>query len=501
MRVRRLEFAEAPCPRSHQTAAVIALLLVLCFGLAPPCSADPGVSVSGRVLTEPGGTGVNQVSVMLWHDGSRYTETDQHGEYVFDDVEAGDYTLRIDRIRPGIWSEGVVVEVGEVGATDNAHYRAGNLYLRLRQSISGSVIDLDTGQPAPGVEINFSTAEGNREVVSPDEEGRYRLYVLPRQVEIRCEGTFDRYYVENPRDNAGVITVAGGENVDTVDYEVRSAPKFTGRVILPNGEPAPGLFVLANANWMLATQRASLIDAARTSVPRDQQEAMRAIQRTMQQLDAYRDTKHLLFETSIGRSFINTLDSLFGTSIGPSYCYQFSRFGTGFGRYFRLSTDQDGNFVGYLRRASGPDLANATDEALDLVIAARLPDSSLAIYTLIETTTLDQPPRDIQLQLQPTASVRFTITDPDGNAILNARPLLYARPSLPGFTSEFEMLGQGKHRASGLIPGLEYSFGAKAAGYKPAASSDGLRVVPKPGEEIDLGILQLERSLEAHNPH
>lgn len=209
-------------------------------GAAPDLT--PGTTVSGRVLAEPGGKPVAGVVVTLWNgsgSGRWAARTDEKGAYSFSDIKPGDYYKVWIEARPGrvaeVWSEAVVVRVASLPV------KADDLFATLPQSLSGTVTDADTGKPVRGAGINFSTADGNRQVVETDSEGRYRLFVTPREVSLYCYGTAERY---DPPEVQRRVTVNEGKHVKDIDFKLKSAPPFSGLVVYPDGKPARGAQVL-----------------------------------------------------------------------------------------------------------------------------------------------------------------------------------------------------------------------------------------------------------------
>jgi hypothetical protein len=198
-----------------------------------------GTTVTGRVLAEPGGKEVVGVVVTLWNgsNGARWTaKTDKRGCYSFSNVAPGDYYKVWIQERPkkgaGIWREHVVVPV------KNQPVWTDDLYLTLPQSISGTVTDADSGKPVPGAHLHSSTADRNWDSVSTDNLGRYCLFVAPREVQISCFGTNDRYYASDRREK---INVVASQNIKGKNFKLKSAPTFTGQVVFPDGKPVQGL--------------------------------------------------------------------------------------------------------------------------------------------------------------------------------------------------------------------------------------------------------------------
>lgn len=214
---------------------------------AEPKDQLTGTTVTGRVIAEPGGKEVAGVTVTLWNGYggiNRTSQTDDAGSYSFSDVKPGEYYKVWIQERPkkesGVWSEAVVVRVAD------SPVRADDLFLKLPQSISGTVTDLDSGKPAPGVTINFSTAEKNRDSVRTDSDGHYCLFVTPREVDLQCQGTNERYYASDPRKK---VTVLPGDRVKEINFNIQDAPKFSGTVVYPDGSPAKGLDILVRIHW------------------------------------------------------------------------------------------------------------------------------------------------------------------------------------------------------------------------------------------------------------
>ncbi|MBN1437364.1 MAG: carboxypeptidase regulatory-like domain-containing protein [Sedimentisphaerales bacterium] len=190
----------------------------------PPAPRTFHDTVSGRVLTAPGGTGVPNATVKMWtyFDTIMTTETAQDGSYSFTDLvpDELDYVLTVEKTTPGIWNDWVMINLFDTNA-DNPQ-----LYMTLPQSISGTVRDQETHNPVAGAIIQVSTSDGNTDYVETDAAGQYILYVEPRSVTVTCAGIDDRYYSD--QSNASVtIDLAAGENITDIDFEVTGAPQNT----------------------------------------------------------------------------------------------------------------------------------------------------------------------------------------------------------------------------------------------------------------------------------
>jgi len=210
---------------------------------AAPPAAKKGVTVTGRVLDTPGGKGLPGATVMLWHvqtGNLRSTTTDKDGSYAFADVAPHTHLQGVTLQLPsGVWSQGRTASfhVGE------AHISAADLYARTGQTVTGTIREATTGQPAGGARIDV-----NGDWFASDAQGRYTLYVLPGEVKATCFGTEERYYVPETEPKKSV-TVQPGARIESVDFKVRSGKQFVGRVTLPNGKAAAGVDVAVLIDW------------------------------------------------------------------------------------------------------------------------------------------------------------------------------------------------------------------------------------------------------------
>ena len=118
------------------------------------------VTISGRVLDEPGGKGQGDIRVTLqtftgFGVSTMFTKTATDGSYSMA-VGAADFKqpmfLFIDRgsRRPGAVEPGLPFDVAD------QDFAAKDLYLRLPQSISGTVRDAQTGKPVAGARIELA---------------------------------------------------------------------------------------------------------------------------------------------------------------------------------------------------------------------------------------------------------------------------------------------------------------------------------------------------------
>jgi hypothetical protein len=388
--------------------------------------------VTGRVLTEPGGKPVAGVLVTLWNGSGagRWTaRTDAKGAYAFPDVKPGDYYKVWIEERPakdaGVWSEAVVVAVKDRPVT------ADDLFVRLPQSLSGTVTDADTGKPVAGAEINFSTADRNRDSIKTDANGRYRLFVTPREVDLYCNGTADRY---DPPDQRHQATVGTGKHVKDIDFKVKSAPPFAGRAVYPDGKPARGVKV-----W---------VEVRRPVLPVGGIGDL--------------DTRKWYFLTADDE----------GRFVGHML---------GVRKIATAAVPGDRNAEA---RKAAP---------VELLVAARPLDHTTGGIVRGKTTAKDEfRVEPLEVVLSRSANVLIRVVDPDGKPLTNSAVTAsnYSWQDWSGLGGPVKHLGDGKYLVMGLIPGLEYHVWANTPGLRSAECKE--VVTLKPDETRELADLRPE---------
>ena len=419
--------------RSYRHFSLASLLIPFLFCCAVCGAERRSVDIIGRVMPEPGGSGVPGVAVRLFYDNEVVAKTDKNGEYCFKSVEPNVYAIRTIERPAGEWSEGVVVRVA------NDSVRADDLYLKMPQSISGLVSDAKTGEPVVGARIRFSTADKNWDAVTTDEEGKYRLYVAARKVTVQSEGTPKRYYPQKSTDGfyeSRQVVVEDNQRVEQVDFQVHSAPKLIGQVLDSGGKPAKGVSVYLHVNW-----------SGGKPIPG--------------------------VELPLERSSID-----FGSSIASE-----------------LTTDEEGRFVCYQRRFSMPRRTNekmkitAVARSQDGSAGGFVDfdtDSDDRIFEGLQvklTPTVAVEVRVVDPKGKPIA--RAT-----PNVIYYLRRYIHLGYEVSPLELNFQSVGKGRFRAMGLTPGLQYELSATAEGYH---SSEARMLLFKPGTKThDAGTFQLK---------
>jgi hypothetical protein len=430
---------------SWSTRLVLATVFIAACGKASLAAATPDATVTGQVLVKAGGSPVSGRLVSIVTPGEprkvvQTTRTDADGHYVFTHIpELGMmYVVQLEeQIRSqSIANEDVSVDLIKLDAS-GVIKTAPTLYTQLTP-VSGQVIDVDTGKPVAGVGLGFSTIDNNGSGVTTDEHGTYRLNVRPREIHIVCRGTHDRYY---SLDEAKTITVKDGEGVEHIDFKVRSAPAFSGRVLMGDGSPAANARVLVSTMWGPGTvQSGRLLKAA---------------------IDKYGAPP---------------------PPDGPSLKVRVPKYLTG--GEFHTSTNAQGEFTGFLRHPDGPP-----DEpmAMEIIVVAHSRDRDFAGLLITEATTIDPAIPPAEVHLGPAAKTEFITTGPDGAAIANAAfyhsmRIDYRVNAFGGMdeVAQYVNLGGGHYRVLGLLPGYEYLFQATAP---DLAARDDRRITFEPGKE------------------
>ncbi len=215
-----------------------------------------GVVLSGRVLSEPGGQGVEGLPLVC-QTGlgiGLYATTDAKGWYRFEPVEADsrersmNVWIEQEAQEPGTWRPGVRVDVADKDIWLD------DICLSLGQSIRGTVRNAKTGVPVgAGVRIRINKSPVPMRSLRTDANGRYCFYVLPGSYTLWCRGSEDRYY--GAGDGYGregierAVSVEAGQVVEGFDFEVQEASSYSGVVELPDGRAAVGAEVFVRSHW------------------------------------------------------------------------------------------------------------------------------------------------------------------------------------------------------------------------------------------------------------
>jgi len=452
-------------------------------------------TVTGRVLTEPGGEGVAGVKVALWNhyylpaatSWTRYAVTAADGSYTFDYVPMnqpppGNRNISLNNVNyaawieaapdrpPGVWSEGVSVPVEQ--QVVHAH----DLYLKFPQSISGTVRDAETNQPIAGAEIQLRSNTGgdttdlnlgpNKHVT--DLQGHYRLYVRPREVTVSCNGTPDRYNPDVLHGQRSLI--AEPQQETTAEFCCESGVPLTGRVVSPDGAPAKDARVRVSVIWPYRVENRGGFGGGRGGG------------------NAGGAGRRGAAGGGRGRGGRGGRGA--GGGGGPSA----SRNQT-WTVSFEATTDGDGRFNGYMRK---PTSSNELLTYLPVLIKARawLPDRSLSSVGQAEVRFGEPLEKPLTVKLEQTGAVAVRVLYQDGRPVPDAEIRINgswpdADLQVPGpLGKPVEYLVDGRYRIAGLTAGLNYHM--KAFRRKLPTRIETGQLAIKPAQTTDAGELRLD---------
>jgi hypothetical protein len=322
-----------------------------------------GVVLSGRVLSEPGGQGVEGVPLVC-QTGlgiGLYATTDAEGWYRFNPIEADEKNrsmniwIEQEAQGPGTWRPGVRVDVAD------SDIRLEDICLSLPQSIRGTVRNSKTGDPVgAGVRINNNNSSVPMRSLRTDANGRYCFYVTPGSYKLVCMGSEDRYYgaydSESREGKIRTVSVEAGQVVEGIDLEAEEAQAYSGVVELPDGQAVAGAEVFVRAQWHQDPNKPIIIDSG------------------------------------------------YG---GPDYMK------------VRLEADERGRFVGYLRRPTGMPEREA-DELINIQVVARSSDGSMSGFSTVRTKKSKGVADPIRIVLSKSGSTTFRLIESDGRGIAKA---------------------------------------------------------------------------------
>lgn len=194
-----------------------------------------GFKVSGKVTDKATGSALDNIRVIYWHnDFIMFTS-------VYTDID-GTYTL--SRLLPGEVQIGTEPEsyYGMIGARFELTEDINNLNFALPAGarLSGKVIDAETSQPLPGIEVTYwndSTAVFQNN--SSYGDGTFALTNLPPGVAyIKANPDIDTgYALWNLPIGSNLIYLNEGEDIPNQIIALNKGALVRGRIINPYGDP------------------------------------------------------------------------------------------------------------------------------------------------------------------------------------------------------------------------------------------------------------------------
>ena len=221
-----------------------------------------GTTISGRVFDVDTGLPIANVDVDADNTSrsgpNSYARTDALGNYTLRGVAPGTYRIEVRNTRSYIreyyddrlgWDNADFISIqGESPITGI------DFALKLGMSISGQVIDDDTGLPMANVEIDADRIEGSASRIygRTGSDGRYTLVgVGPGNYRVKAgrnlESYVQEYYDDQLTwDGANFVSVGGTSPVDGVNFALRKGATIFGTVLdAETGLPISGLDISA----------------------------------------------------------------------------------------------------------------------------------------------------------------------------------------------------------------------------------------------------------------
>ncbi len=208
---------------------------------------QPGARISGTVTRD--GAPVPDILVAAVGSNS-FTHAEEDGRYTLRGLVAGEYTVLAVSPEDAVSEP---VEGVEVGAGD--HREGVDLELIEGGIIEGTLTIAATGEPVPG--HIFFGGIGTWGIT--DENGHYRIHVLPGETRIRWQGEPRFPNLEGvPHDH--LVEVADGETVSGVDFVLAERAGYEGTVVDAAGEPVEGARVSLVASTRAVRETATGAD-------------------------------------------------------------------------------------------------------------------------------------------------------------------------------------------------------------------------------------------------
>ncbi|MCC6491346.1 MAG: carboxypeptidase regulatory-like domain-containing protein [Candidatus Hydrogenedentes bacterium] len=168
--------------------------------------------------------------------------TDDDGRFEMDRLPPGVSTIRVqfDPREPRVWvlpEETIDIDVPEDGEAQ------ATIRLRRGASVSGKVVDADSGEPVPSAHLSFSCiTNSGTSSVDADDKGEYRIAGLRGgKLTLRYESAPD--YPQGDGDNTVEVMLDYGQTGIAPNIRVQRGLPVSGQVIDQEGRPAASVEV------------------------------------------------------------------------------------------------------------------------------------------------------------------------------------------------------------------------------------------------------------------
>jgi serine/threonine protein kinase/protocatechuate 3,4-dioxygenase beta subunit len=204
-----------------------------------------GATISGRVFDAETGLPIFDAGISVAPtrgDDVAWSNTDGGGRYVIQGVPDGSVEVNVH-------GEGYIEERTRVEVSGTERIAGLDFGLARGSTISGRVVDAETGLPIPNIRIKADSIFDEPGVDGDtDADGRFELIgVAPGTYKLRAEGDrkgYIRTFYDDKLDwdNGDLVTVSGRSSVDGIDFALERGTSASGRVIDDEtGLPIPNI--------------------------------------------------------------------------------------------------------------------------------------------------------------------------------------------------------------------------------------------------------------------
>ena len=208
---------------------------------------ERGTTISGRVVDADTGLSISKVDIQadnVDREGpNAYTTTDSRGAYTLRGVAPGTYRIEVNWNPYGYireyydgktsWGTADFLTVSGDGPITGVDFSLG-----MGASISGRVIDEETGLPIANVDIGAEDVDGNRQgsYTSTNSDGTYTLTGVASGIyrvwtNHDSQGYVKEYYDgESNWDRANIVNVEGSQPVQGIDFALAIGAAVSGTV-------------------------------------------------------------------------------------------------------------------------------------------------------------------------------------------------------------------------------------------------------------------------------